>query len=210
MSSGIHLSFDLDGTIVDSLAITVAILNDMIQDRKGTPVSLTEVRPLMGVGGPNLINRLLGTVALAPQQDIAEFRQRYLITDTPWESIYPGVIETLPVLKSRGYTITLCSNKARNICCKILQDLGIDQYFEIIVGGEITHKPHVDHWHAVINQLTPHAQHYYIGDSDIDQAFCQTADLAFVHAQYGYGQLDSQMNVCYTITRFDQLTEIFT
>lgn len=209
MANGIHLSFDLDGTIADSLCTTLKIINSMITDRQGQLITKDVLKENMGLGGPALITKLLGTVAIDANQDISEFRQLYAASAPSSSVLYPEVKETLTLLTKRGYSLSLCSNKAINLCNKILDDTGIKHFFPVRIGGEHTHKPNIDHWTELAKLIGNPTQVYYIGDSHVDQQFAEISGMNFIYANYGYGNVDSSLKVCYTIKEFKQLQDIF-
>jgi phosphoglycolate phosphatase len=163
----------------------------------------------MGLGGPALIQQLLSTVAQDPADDISEFRSIYADLPTDPDLLYPGVQDTLAALTARGYGLSLCSNKSIHLCNKILADTGVDRYFPVRLGGNQTHKPNIEHWHALQAGIGQPEIVYYVGDSAVDREFCAVSGMQFIYANYGYGALDSTDGICYTITKFDQLAKMF-
>lgn len=208
-NNGVHLSFDLDGTIADTAKTTTDIINQIIISRGGQCITEKELIPIMGLNGLELINFLLKDSAGDPYKDLEEFRDRYAQAENTSDLLYPKVQETLTVLKERGYQFSLCSNKALNLCEKVLQQTNIIDFFPIRVGGDTTHKPNSDHWRNLKSQIGDFETIYYIGDSLIDQQFARIAKINFIFASYGYGYIDTSQNLNYTINQFEDLKELF-
>ena len=205
-----HILFDLDGTVVNSAPVILEIINQMRIRRGYDVISIDDVVPVMGLAGEQLIALLLGPASKDLKQDAVEFRSYYATSDTPSDSLYPGVVDTLTYLHRKGYKLSICSNKPNQLCAKVLSDLSILHYFDVIVGGENTSKPSVEHLDITLDKLqTSKDSCCYIGDSAIDLEFTQKSNIPFVYASFGYGDLDNLPSNCYTINSFNDLTTLF-
>ena len=185
-----HLIFDLDGTLVDSCAVCVAILQDMLAERGSTRrIDPVVARPLMSQGGIRLVAGLLGPDCGDAQAEVAEFRARYLVVKTGAETVYAGVIAGLQRLAQAGFTMAVCSNKPQALCEKVLADTGLDAFFTAVAGGQPGRapKPAPDLLTAVTGMLDRQgADCIFIGDSDLDSRVARDADLPFAFMTYGY------------------------
>lgn len=186
-----HLIFDLDGTLVDSAPMCVAILNAMLAergcDRKVCPI---EIKPFLSLGGEQMVKALLGAECGDPQAEIADFRRRYEITQTPETSLYADVRAGLSKLRELGYHLSICSNKPQNLCHKVLTELSIDHYFDLVICGGPTRraKPEPDMLAAVLSHHNADAETcLYIGDSEVDHATAHALNMPFLLVTYGYG-----------------------
>lgn len=130
--------FDLDGTLVDSLAICSEIINQMLYDRGDeTGITYEQARPWISEGGQRMVKALLGSYGLDPVDDIAEFRFRYAALPTLNDALFPEAHAVLGGLKRLGCRLAICSNKPQVLCEKILQDLGLHHLFDVVVRGEV-------------------------------------------------------------------------
>ncbi len=184
------LIFDLDGTLVDSCAICVDILNSMLADR-GSALKLDPVgaRPWMSVGGAAMVQALLGPACHDPDKDIVEFRARYRETLTPHDVLFEGVAECLQDLRDDGFTLAICSNKPQDLCDQVLRDTGIGGLFHSVVGLRpgFRAKPETDLLLETLRSLrcTP-VECLFIGDSEIDHDVAERTGIPFVFMSYGY------------------------
>jgi phosphoglycolate phosphatase len=198
--------FDLDGTLIDSLPVCVTILNEMLADRGSEArVSGAGVRRLISRGGPVMVSELLGAACGDPLVAIAEFRERYADMPASASVLYPGVRVGLERLAAQGIRLAIHSNKPQFLCDKILAELGVDGYFEAVIGarpGEPT-KPDPAGLKRALQLLAGlAAASCYVGDSEIDHDTARRADMRFVLLTYGYACPDYDFGGAMRADRF--------
>ncbi|MGC2526021.1 MAG: HAD hydrolase-like protein, partial [Stellaceae bacterium] len=66
--SGYLLVFDLDGTLIDSAPDLRAAVNEMLRERGRAPLSLPQVRRMIGDGVPTLVARALAVEGADPDE----------------------------------------------------------------------------------------------------------------------------------------------
>lgn len=184
--------FDLDGTLVDSNAICVGILQEMLDDRGSVRrIDLSESARHMNMGGERMVSALLGQECGNPAAELAEFRDRYARTLTPEQSLFEGVRSGLEHLRSVGLALAICSNKPINLCTKALEDTGLAPLFSVIVGWQagMRPKPAPDLLGATLLRLcAPADQCIFVGDSELDHAVASDAEIPFCFMSYGYAE----------------------
>ncbi|MFZ4381333.1 MAG: HAD family hydrolase [Sandarakinorhabdus sp.] len=185
-----HLIFDLDGTLVDSVGITVAIIDQMLASRGITLTACPiTTRAHVSAGGEAMIAAVMGEHCEDPQADTAEFRRIHAETPTPPDTLFPHVAEVLHRLHDDGFILSICSNKPQNLCEKVLADLGIAHLFATIVGSRpgVRKKPHPDLMQLVLDatQADP-ADCLFIGDSELDLHAAHHFGMRFVLVEWGY------------------------
>ena len=101
--------FDLDGTLLDTLADLHAAACAMLRDLGRPQLPLEAIRGYVGRGIPNLVKRVLaGSLAVAdeasppPQAALDSFRRHYARENGKRSTLYPGVVEGLESLKAKG------------------------------------------------------------------------------------------------------------
>lgn len=185
-----HLIFDLDGTLLDSNAVCVAILQQMLDERgAGRSIDASRSAAYMSVGGTQMVSALLAEACIDPVADLAEFRARYAGWNTPVDSLFHGVADGLHRLRESGHLLAICSNKPENLCKKVLADTGIDHLFEVVVGtGEgLRPKPAPDLLDATLRRARINAYDcVFIGDSELDYEVSTTMGMPFMFMSYGY------------------------
>ena len=140
--------FDLDGTLIDSEADLALAVNDMLTQLERPTFKLHEIQPWIGNGAHALVKRALSG-GMQIDESISEsfFEKAFTTFITSYEqnvcvktSIYPGVRVSLKVLKAQGYKLAIVTNKPIQFVHPILEKLGLDNLFEIILGGSCVEK----------------------------------------------------------------------
>ena len=184
--------FDLDGTLVDSAPMIAQILNAMLTDRGSSRrLSVAETQPLVIGGGRAMIPAVFGEACGDVDAILAEFRERYLATPLPPNSLYPGARAALESFTARGYGLAVWSNKLQPLCDKTIGDLGLASLFGAVVGtGPATPvKPDPRGLDAAIAGAGgSRATCCYVGDSETDHEAATVAGVPMVMMTYGYGR----------------------
>lgn len=115
---------------------------------------------------------------------------------------YPGVEDTLKKLK-KGYKIAVVTSKTAERTKAILEKLDVE--FDYIVSPKkgLRGKPAPDQilWCLAMINTDP-KDAIYVGDMQVDYDASQRAGTGFIHATYGYGNVECELSV----NQIDQLT----
>ena len=188
------LIFDLDGTLVDSLADLRSAINRLLAELRLPPASLAEARIMLGDGAAAFVSRALESRGLvAAPAELERLTRRYLefygaepVGET---RPYPGVPETLERLRRSGHDCAVCTNKPKRAAAAVLEAVGLAHHFGAVVCPEDVgnRKPHPDHLAAAIAALggAPTAA-VMIGDSANDVRPARTLGVPVVVMEYGY------------------------
>lgn len=191
--------FDLDGTLVDSALDLAAAVDQTLRQLRRNPAGLEQVRKWVGHGAAILIRRALaGRVdweAAQPADDrlfeeaLALFFEHYQNANGRYARVYPGVIECLQGLQKMGCRMAVVTNKPERFVAPLLQQLSLDSYFSLIVGGDTlpTKKPDPAPLLYAMEYLQGQpANTVMVGDSAADVGAAQIAGIACVAVTYGY------------------------
>jgi 2-phosphoglycolate phosphatase len=136
--------FDLDGTLVDSCEDIAQAANFCLAAAGLAPRSTAEIQTFIGDGSRVLLARASGLAATDPRID--EMLERFFVYYTAHAvdhtRLLPGVREVLAALAHLPRA--LCTNKPRVTTLAMLEGLGIDAAFDVVVAaGDVPHhKPH--------------------------------------------------------------------
>jgi phosphoglycolate phosphatase len=102
---------------------------------------------------------------------------------------YPGVIEGLQQLAAAGFELACITNKAEAFTLPLLRDLGLHDYFKLVLSGDSLPKQKPDPLplqHACRHfGITP--EHgVLIGDSSNDVQAARAAGMPVICVTYGY------------------------
>jgi phosphoglycolate phosphatase len=193
---GFLLIFDLDGTLVDSVPDLRAAVNEMLRERGRRPLSLGEVKRMVGDGAPALVARALKASGADPDEAVAalpRFLDIYEANATELTRPYPGVAATLKLLRQRGYRTAICTNKPQRAAIAVLQGLDLLTLFDGIAGGDrfSVKKPDPGHLLSLIADLGASPRRSaMIGDNENDAAAARAAAVPLVLMRYGYARVD--------------------
>lgn len=182
--------FDLDGTLLNTLADLAAATNHALAEHKLPQRTTDEVRLFVGNGIHKLIERAVpaDTPAKLQEKVFASFNSYYKQHCADSTCPYEGVPQLLQQLRAAGCRTAIVSNKA---------DYGVQalakQYFDGQLDaacGEragIAKKPAPDMLLAIMQQLKAEpASTIYIGDSDTDLDTARNAGVACIGACWGF------------------------
>ncbi|RLA22621.1 MAG: phosphoglycolate phosphatase [Gammaproteobacteria bacterium] len=191
------VAFDLDGTLVDSALDLAYAGNEMLAELGLESVTDDQVRHWVGNGAPKLVQRML-TRKLESEQShpllekaLSIFLALYEKNICHFSELYEGVNDGLENLQKTGVKIACITNKPLRFVRPILAQLGIEGYFEQVVGGDsYPHiKPHpmpllktADYFGCPANEAV------MIGDSNNDILAARAAGFGIICVNYGYNQ----------------------
>jgi phosphoglycolate phosphatase len=132
------VGFDLDGTLVDSVADLAGAVNHMLTEIGRPPLTVDQVRPMIGGGSRMMLQRALLATGGDERLDdllpgLAEFYATHIVDHT---RPFPGVIEALDDLRARGVSLAIVTNKRESLSIALLDALGLTDRFACIIGGD--------------------------------------------------------------------------
>lgn len=207
--------FDLDGTLIDSAGDLRAALNITLAAFGRAPLSLPDVIGMIGNGVPTLVTRGLAARPGDPVDHadaMARFNAAYDAAPTALTRVYPGVVATLDRLQAAGVAMGVCTNKHEESARQILSDLGLAPYFAHLIAGDSLpfRKPDPRVLTETCKRLgLTTADAWMVGDSEVDAATAEAAQMDFVLLTYGYhhGPVDA-IPARHRLDRFADLIEI--
>lgn len=186
---------DVDGTLVDSVPDLAYCVDEMLKTL-GMPVRGEErVRHWVGNGVERLVRRgLINALDGEPDQALFEkampiFAELYAENTSVRSCLYPGVKEALEFLKTTDVKIGCVTNKAAQFTLPILKDLGIADYFEIVICGDTLAKKKPDPLpllHAAEKLGVKPQASLMLGDSMSDVKAARAAEFNIICMSYGY------------------------
>ena len=201
--------FDLDGTLIDSLDDLTCATNHMLTTLGRPSVDQGQVRSLVGQGARRLVERALpGAVPAEIDRGLELFlryNEEHVAVHT---DCYPGVIDTLTELQSRGTVMTVVSNKNELLCRKVLELLGLEVFLSGIYGADSLpeRKPSPLPLLHVMRMFDVAAgETLMVGDSINDIAAGIGAGVPTVGCRYGYGAPDELRDATWQVNVLTQL-----
>ena len=182
--------FDLDGTLLSTLADLAASTNHALRTHHMPERSLDEVRRFVGNGVKKLMERAIPNGLNNPlfEETFATFRQHYMQHNLDTTQPYPGIMQLLEQLKAEGKNIAVVSNKfyaaTRELCRHFFGDL-----VPVAIGEreDIRKKPAPDTVIEALRELGVDKEGaVYIGDSDVDIMTAKNSGMPCVSVLWGF------------------------
>lgn len=209
------LIFDLDGTLIDSAGDLHRFVNRVLEEHRLAPLSLPEVRAMVGDGVTQLVTRAFAARSVNltdPTVEVKRFLQLYAADPVALTEAYEGVRETLNAFREQGITMAVSTNKPESISREILRQLDLLGHFKEVLGGDSRtfRKPDPRMLTELIERYGATARDtFMIGDSEVDAATALAAQVPFVLMTYGYrrGAIDAMTRVA-ALDRFAELRSL--
>lgn len=188
--------FDLDGTLVDSLADLADSMNSVLTRQGLPPHPVQAYRYFVGDGIIKLVQRALP--AEAQQQNLVQdcvqkMREEYALHWADTTRPYPGIAELLDTLATREIQMAILSNKPDALTQEVVKKLLPDWHFAVVAGARETLPKKPDPAGALrianLLHLEP-ADFLYLGDTNTDMQTARAARMFAIGALWGFRTAD--------------------
>ncbi len=188
----VSITFDLDGTLIDTAPDLIRVLNSVIAEQGLQPARYDNIRAIIGLGSLAMINRAFFDQNIEISEIKAralqsQFFSRYERSLSQDSQPFPGVEETLAQLKRIGAKLSVCTNKPGRYARPLMRDLGLARYFDRIVGAEDTraNKPSAQHIFDSVGHRG-NRPIIMVGDGAPDVLAARAAKVPVILMRYGY------------------------
>lgn len=194
--------FDLDGTLVDTVADFDVALNHMLQKLALPPITQQEIRLIIGKGSIHLIQTVLArklaqagqpadqaAVAVSFNAAWDAYMDHYIAINGQYASVYQGVLPSLQQLRQAGLRLAVVTNKPLALATPLMRVKQLEPYVEFLYGGDSFERKKPDPYpllQACERLGTSPAQTLMIGDSSNDAQAARAAGCPVVLLRYGY------------------------
>jgi phosphoglycolate phosphatase len=191
--------FDLDGTLLDTVADIALALNRTMAEHDCKPLAEDDVRRMIGRGSPILIERAAAAqgriVDAATQAAMTErfFHHYGRLEESKEDSAQPyaGAAESLRTLHAAGLRTAVVTNKQHRFAEALLNRLGLAEWVDVVVGGDTCarRKPDPQPLLFACESLhVPPSESLMVGDSVNDVLAARAAGIPIVCVSYGYNE----------------------
>jgi len=191
------VTFDLDGTLLDTLADLTEACQAMLTEL-GRPLrQREEIIGYVGNGMAVLVERCLMREQAPAEIELvaamASFRRHYTEVNGRNTQFYPGVQEGLRLFRNAGFKMAVVTNKPAEFTGMLLERVGLSGIFDAVVCGDTTayKKPHPEPILHACRLMGSHpGENLHIGDSINDIQSARAAGSVVFYVPYGYHEGD--------------------
>ena len=183
--------FDLDGTLLNTLADLANSANHTMEQMGYPAHSVESFRYFVGNGVPKLLERCL------PEDKRTEeniqtarniFAEHYNVHFADKTKPYDGVAELLEKLKESGVKMAVASNKSDEFTVSLVKRF-FGNAFDMVQGGkaDVPKKPAPDIVYGIMDRLRAVPENtYFAGDSNVDMYTAKNAGIKAIGCLWGF------------------------
>lgn len=208
------ISFDLDGTLVDTAPDLVGALNGVLAEQGLHPVPYETARVMVGRGAKALIEQGYAATGLPLPPDLTpalveQFIALYLARIAKESRPFDGMEAALDHLHDQGARLVVCTNKRTDLSIALLDALGLTRRFAAVIGADKAPaaKPDGRHLTWAIEQGGGDIAHaLMVGDSITDVGAARNAGVPVIVTSFGYTDIaPRELGADWVIDSFDEL-----
>lgn len=181
--------FDLDGTLVDTIADIAWGFNHVFDLHGRQTYSLETYKSFVGWGLAKVIDFAAGNDVSKEQKALMLEQITGLYAENPvrYSSIYPGMMDLLNKIRTLDLSLGVYSNKKEELTVKIVRELFPDSMFDFVLGATDS-KPLKPDPAALLAHVKEHnlAPVLMIGDSPVDVETARRASIPFAGVTWGF------------------------
>ncbi|SDF95240.1 phosphoglycolate phosphatase [Selenomonas sp. WCT3] len=185
--------FDLDGTLIDSLADLGDSANEMLASYGFPAHTIEEYRYFVGNGSRKLIERCLpkdkAQDASFVDEALARYKACYEKNLVHKTKCYAGIDEMLQALQEKNIPLGICTNKHQSAADEVCQKLLAKHSFVEIIGDRpgLPRKPDPQKVLAIAAKMGVKPEEVaYFGDTSVDMETARNAGFLPVGVTWGF------------------------
>ncbi len=182
--------FDFDGTISYTGDDIAKSLNEVRKEYGLDTLPTCEILKYVGYGAGFLVENVLAVPGVSQDKILLDYKEAYFDHCTDTSVPYPGLAETLDLLKKRGDNVSLFTNKPLRITHKTLEYFGLKDVFKSVYCPENLAKRKPDPegiMRCMADAGVSAASTVMVGDSKADVDAGRAAGVKTCGCLYGMG-----------------------
>lgn len=183
------LVFDWDGTLADSVGRIVETMQVAATEVGLAVPSEQAVRDIIGLGLPEAIATLFPELADPQRAEalVRAYAAQYIALEQTPSPLFPGVLDTLESLRTRGFLLAVATGKSRRGLDRVLRQHHLERFFDATrCADETASKPDPLMLRQMLAQLrVGPEQAMMLGDSQHDVAMAARAGMLALGVTFG-------------------------
>jgi len=188
--------FDLDGTLIDTAADFIRIIQQMCRDARRPVVEADLIRTQVSEGARAMVKLVYpeldvtNPIFLAHLQNFLDMYGNNIVVDT---DLFEGMYPLLEELEAQQIPWGIVTNKPRGLSESLLEKLNLTERCAVLVCPEDVSKtkPDPEPMYLAAKQLNiPADEIIYVGDHPRDIDAGRNANMYTILAAYGYSPIE--------------------
>ncbi len=211
-----HVIFDLDGTIVDTIPDLASAAEYSVRKHKDISVPVVLAKSCIGNGLAVFLKRIFDRFSIETadfEDELLDMKSFYFAHCCEKTVLYPDTLSVLKHCKDRGIAMSVVTMKPLAPAKKILDTLGISEYFMSLTAGDTMAAPKPDAWS--VNELAVRyglqtSEILVVGDGMTDVGMAKNAGAVSAALLCGYGDTEAlkKGNADHYLKSLGELTNI--
>lgn len=182
--------FDIDGTIFDTKKGIVACLNDVLGCYSIKALENDEQDKYIGPSVKDSFMKFHGFDEKKADEATRMYREKYVSSYIEQSAPYEGLLEVLRYIRFKKYKLCIATMKTRKQVDTLLDLFVLKDDFDCIEtsrdeGGYTK----FDMLNSIKNKYGD-GEYIFVGDTYGDYKAALKADMRFIYAKYGYGEIE--------------------
>ena len=206
--------FDCDGTLLDTLTDLRNAVNYVLRAHDLPERSVPEVKAALGNGVAHLMRQSLPDSISEAEFNtyLDEFKAYYGEHLQDYTAPYPGMLDVLDTLRTKGYKLAIVSNKIQEGITPLNKEYFGDR-LPVAIGERpgLQRKPAPDMVLQALKELgSTQNESIYIGDSEVDVATAKNSGLLCIGVTWGFRdeQLHKDLGVTHIARKAEDIVTI--
>ena len=186
--------FDLDGTLLNTLADLAASGNELLASYGMAPHPQQAYRYFVGNGSRKLMERIIpGATPELIEEALSRYKIIYERRLTEKTKPYDGILEMLSKLRKKGVRIAVCTNKHISAAEQLIRKYFPSGMFDAFDGDRpgVPRKPNPAHVRFIMETMGVIPEEtVYLGDSGVDMQTAVNTGVLPVGVLWGFREKD--------------------
>ena len=175
-------AFDLDGTLADTIPMSIESFGLAVSPYAGHTLSREEIVETFGLNEPGMIKAI---VKDRWEEALRDYYRIYEEQHFKCSSPFDGIVPLIEGLKRRGVVVSLITGKSETSCRITLRTLGIEPLFSDVITGNEDRNRKSEHILALLEKYSlSRDECVYIGDTASDVAASREAGVRCLSAAW--------------------------
>lgn len=183
MMSKVKLAaFDLDGTLADTIPMSIESFSLAVSPYAGHTLSREEIIQTFGL---NEVGMIKAVVKDRWEEALRDYYRIYEALHTRCEEPFDGIVPLIEGLKARGVIVSLITGKAERSCRITLKRLGIERLFSDVIPGNEYENRKAENILSLLEKYSLSKEEcVYIGDAASDVTASRKAGVRCLSAAW--------------------------